>query len=612
MDLFGSQKLLGVAGHVALISASLLGLMAVVPFLQPYHLLPIPSFYSEWFAFALGVSAGVVLLLPNFWQNLLIPKVTLPFLVLVGIIAVQSVFVKHAYLAQTLLPALYLSWAAVLVIIAGWLRDSLGADKVIAILAWLIFFGGILQSLVGVAQYMNLHIGTTDWISATQAESIIGNIRQRNHFATQITLATIALIYLFAHRRLPLGLMIAPLVLFVLLLTFSGSRAVALYASAVFVLSLLAYRKTRGRVHSRLLLASGSLLLMFLILQYYAPYISEWLKQMLVNRGFDVNQAELLTALERGAKVGLDLRISEWHKAWQMFLQAPILGVGIGNYGWFSFTYQSLPEFSIIPKMQIYTHSHNIFTQILAELGIAGFLTIAFMLFGWLRQFSRNWTTPTSWFIASCLLVLFIHSNLEFPLWYSFFLGPAAVFLGIGDARFFKINFSPRLGQFTAAVSLFFIAVILMGTLYGFRLLTNVNTLVLTTSPEQTAYTLQTISKNPLLTPWAEAAMATHGNPSKDSIQQQLELTTRVMLYRPDPLKVNRQVVYLALAGHTEEATKLLRQSAVVYVEYFPDLVCAMKSMPDPEIRPVLSDAEKLVKTPLNCEAKSAMPRDAS
>jgi len=48
-----------ISERVAQASLILTGLMFVVPFLQPYHRFPIPSFYGEWLAFALGLAAGL-------------------------------------------------------------------------------------------------------------------------------------------------------------------------------------------------------------------------------------------------------------------------------------------------------------------------------------------------------------------------------------------------------------------------------------------------------------------------------------------------------------------------------------------------------------------------
>ena len=56
----------------------------------------------------------------------------------------------------------------------------------------------------------------TGWVSPAQTISIHGNIAQTNNFATHVTLAALALIYLQAQRRIPLGLALPVLVIFAL------------------------------------------------------------------------------------------------------------------------------------------------------------------------------------------------------------------------------------------------------------------------------------------------------------------------------------------------------------------------------------------------------------
>ena len=108
--------------YVATLGLVFLGSIAVLPFLQPYRLLPLTSFYSEWLAIALGIGACLIFLTLRFWENLAVPRAALHLSWLVGWIAAQSFFVNHIYTTQALLPALYLVWAICL------LRWSDGLD----------------------------------------------------------------------------------------------------------------------------------------------------------------------------------------------------------------------------------------------------------------------------------------------------------------------------------------------------------------------------------------------------------------------------------------------------------------------------------------------------
>jgi hypothetical protein len=392
------------------------------------------------------------------------------------------------------------------------------------------------------------------------------------------------------------GLTLFLLTLFAFVLALSSSRSVALYALGAFVLSLLAYRKTGAASHSRLVWLTGLLLALFLLYQYSLPWLNEWLKETLAHLGFDAEPLEIHTATERGAVSGIGQRLMEWRKAWLTFLSSPLLGVGIGHYGWHSFVLHGLPEFSdAVPTLQLYHHAHNLFLEVLAELGIVGLLVLLFLLVTWIKQFLKNWATLEGWFIATVLLVFFIHSNLEYPHWYSYFLGILVVFLALGDHRLVPLTFTPRLGQAGAAVSLSLIFAILALTYGGFRKLTDTNALVIESTPEQATRTLQAISANPLLTPWAEAALATHGNPDKRRINEQLALITRVAQLYPDPVKVYRQIVYLALAGKEEDAMSLLKQSAVAYTPALPHYICSFKNLPDEEMLPLIAEGERIL-----------------
>ncbi|MCH6584252.1 MAG: hypothetical protein IH810_00150, partial [Proteobacteria bacterium] len=57
----------------ARISLSLIGSMAVLPFLQYHHARPIPAFYTEYIAFFLGMVALTLFLVGRYWRNIALP-----------------------------------------------------------------------------------------------------------------------------------------------------------------------------------------------------------------------------------------------------------------------------------------------------------------------------------------------------------------------------------------------------------------------------------------------------------------------------------------------------------------------------------------------------------
>jgi O-antigen ligase len=588
----------------ALISLTLAGAIIIFPFLLPYHAFPLPAFYSEWLAFTLGLIACFPFLSRKFWLHLKIPSSAIWLFGIAVLIALQTLIVGHVYVAQALLPGLYIIWAVLLVILSSWFREQVGLDRAVTILAWMILAGGTLQMLTGLAQYFNVSGALASLVEMKQGASIHGNINQRNHFATLITLASFALLYLHATNQVNRMLTAALIIAFSLVLALSSSRAAAAYIVAGLLLSLLSYRATKTPVHYRLLQGSALFLVSFLLIQIFLPFLNNWLQQLLSIMGLDTGSFEALAGLQRNAAEGIDIRVSEWHKAWLMFLESPIWGIGIGNYGWYSFNYQALPEFSAIPKAEVFQHSHNLFMQVIAELGIAGLFLLLFIFFKWLRQVLPHWKNSSYWFILALLLVLFIHSNVEYPLWYSYFLGLAAILIGLGSEKAQSITFTPWLGQFVAGVALFMSGAILAITFLGFQDISRVNQLIIATTPQQASATLYAISKNPLLAPWAEAAIAQHGAPDRNMLNSQLAMTNRVMQHRPTPIAVNRQIIYLALAGKSTEASSLMKKAFIVYPTDFLQFACDWKLAPAEEARQLWVEAQKLAGDNIQCQTK--------
>ncbi len=577
----------------AVASLVVAGLVAVIPFLLPHHGLT-TAFYSEWAAFALGVMACFPLLRKSFWLHLEIPHAAIWLFTIAVLIAIQTPFVDQAYVTQALLPGIYIAWAMVLVVLSYWIREQLGIERSVAVLAWMLLIGGALQVMVGLVQYFAAPGALAFAIDPT-ASNVFGNIGQRNHFATQITLASFALVYLHATDRVNRALSIPLLFLFAFALNLSSSRAAAIYIVAGLLLSLVLYRAAREPVHRRLLQGTGLLLVSFLVIQFSLPLL-------------DIGGLETLTAMQRLSMTGIDVRLSEWHKAWLMFLESPFMGVGIGNYGWRSFHYQALPEFSALPAEILFHHSHNLIMQVLAELGAAGLLLLVLLAASWLRPLLPLWKDPAHWLILALITVLFLHSNIEYPLWYSYFLGIAAILIGLGSKGTLKVGFTPSLGQFTAGVVLSFSGAMLVITLLGFQNIINVHRLVVTTSPQQAITTLYAVSKNMLLTPWAEIFIAMNGEPNKNNIEQKLLLTTRVLQYRPNQHYVNLQIVYLALAGKSAEASVLMKKLFTVYTSDFPNFACNWKLAPTMEVQNLWKEADKLTEGRIECgtDTKSA------
>lgn len=575
----GRQRLL------ALLCVFVLSSIVVLPFLLPYRVFPIPSFYSEWLCFVLIALAGLVFLSREFWKQFAVPVTALYLICLIGAIGIQSLWIKHAYPSQALSPILYLFAAIIVAVLASWLRRNLGIARTIEIFAYFAMMAGVVQAFVAVAQYLDMPGLLDQWITVRNSNRVTGNTGQPNHFASHVLLAGIATFYLYAEKKLSLAISVVLIILFSLTTSWSSSRTAMIDTILLFALSAMSYWKTRGQAQLRFMAMAGTFLIFYVGIQLLWPMVVDtW------------GGLAGPTALERGFTHDLSPRIIEWRKSVHMFMEAPLFGVGIGEYAWNSFRLQALPEFAGTPNYnyELFHHSHNIFLNTLAELGLAGFLIVVTMLIHWCRNFFHVWTIPSSLFIVASLLILFIHSNLEYPLWYSYFLAIAAFLLGLGDQRDMKICFTPRMGQIAATAALVAIGITLVSTYNGFRQLASMNNTIFV-SPSQAAETLFRISKNPLLGPWAESAMILHGQPQREVIREQIAVTTRGMHFRPVPPRVYKQTIYLIVNGQVNEAIELLYLAARVYPGYLPKYIDDLKTRSAPEVAALRRVAENLL-----------------
>lgn len=554
------------ASHFGLL---LVGLMWLLPFLSFRHLLPIPSFYGELVAAALGLAAMAILLRREVWQPFELPQVALLPLGLVGLILLQFVAGRIVYPQQALLGMLYLIWAMLLMALGAHLRRVFGWERVAGTLAWFLLVGGVLGAFITASQFLG-------WqgvllVPKRFAQSY-GNLGQANHFADYMALALASLVYLDIKRRLPPLMTVVLALAFLAALALSGSRSSWLYLLTFAGTSLLVSRHS-GRRH--LLVITCLLLPVFLLIQQLVPWMTE-----VAGSGAMQTPTERLFREVTGANIRLQL----WQQAWQMFLGAPWLGVGFGQFDWNSFVLiERMPGLTVEPT----EHAHNLLLHLLAELGVlAGVLSIG-TLAVWLVRLLRTDATPERWWVLALLVVLAIHSMLEYPLWYTYFLGIASVLLGAGDQQGIRLALQ-RVGRPALA------AMLVLGGL-GLVSLTQ-SYLQLETWMQKglrgqvTDRELPAISRDlmrvhdeSLLSPYVELVFAASIELTGQQLDDKILLSEAAMRFSPIRHVVFRHVMLLALKGDHAGALVQLRRAMRAYPRDVPGF--------EREIRQRMADA---------------------
>jgi len=559
-------------------------LLCALPFLQPYHLNPLTSFHSEWLAGVLGLGVMAVLLGRRAWTDAEVPWIALLPFALAVLLLVHGVLGWSPYFGQALSGALYLVWAGGLIIAVRALVRECGRDAVFAAIAVGLAAGALLNALAGIIQHFNWATPLNAYISRPTRLVIFGNLAQPNHYASQVALGLFSLAYLLRDRRWIWLIAAALPLLFVLGL--SGSRSVWLYLGVVFALAawwkLAAPQDRAGR---RLFFASGAFIFIC------------WAMQALVNAGlFRPANRVTVTAVERlfSSEASVFDRFSLWQAAWKTFLDYPLAGSGWGTFSARYFDFMSLRANA--GPIDMFQNAHNILLHFLAETGLVGALILVLPLLFWLRQLAHGTGDASRWWLSAMAAVLALHSLLEYPLWYAYFLGVAALLLGIAPTPAFRPQLA-RVGRPLALAALVMAAFNLAFLWQDYRELEQ----VFRVSPQGTgkidlAETMARLHRNPVLTAHIELVSALPLSVDESDLQQRIFLIDRVLRFAPMPSLVYRQVLMLALAGRQPEAQALLLRARRAYPaappEFGADLERLAAAHPE-RFRPLLESAPR-------------------
>lgn len=293
--------------------------------------------------------------------------------------------------------------------------------------AWVI--AALLNAAIAMLQTFAPQACDGVWVACTTlAGRAVGNLRQPNHLSTLLLWGAIAAVALLDTGRLRRRVAWPALGLIVFALVLTASRTAVL---GVLLLAAWGLADRRLQAGTRVVLLATPLL-------YAAGWLAMAARSRLSQQAFG--------GVQRLAEADLSAsRFGIWSDALHLIRQHPWGGVGVGefNFAW---------SLSILPDRPVafFDHAHNLLLHWAVELGVplAGLLTA---LLAWaLWRIARAGAAPEA--AASTLparaglvmlLLIGLHSQLEYPLWYAYFLLPTAWLLGYGCARAATVTRNP-------------------------------------------------------------------------------------------------------------------------------------------------------------------------
>jgi O-antigen ligase len=567
-----------------------IALMVSVPFLMAHHYNPIPSFFQEWAAVAFSLAALTALLRRPGDEPLEAPEIALLPVGLMIIAVLQWLFLPDALTDRLLMFACYMVWAILLVVLGRHLARTVGLRTLAEVMATAILIGALLEALSGAIQLAGL--ARLPWVFPLFGNGLRGNLAQPNNFANYLWLGIGSAIYLRSRGRLGKVSTSGCLLILLPFAVLSGSRSVWLYAAGLALLSL-AWTWRQSDVPGKILRTwsigalAGSVIFQIAVSNAWIPFLEN-----------------IATAGGRLAQGSYDsVRFTLWRVGVDTFLENPWLGAGFGQY-----TRQfHLHVLDLMPARipGLPEHAHNILFNLLAEMGLAAGLLLIVLGLRWALALLRAPRTLEFWWVAAITLVFTIHSSLEYPLWYGFFLGIAALIAGAAS----QSNRVLRLGRsapYAMAAFLALGALSLINLHRDYSLLEDtLNGRIAANSPDErrkaTEAALKQLARESLLRPYVDLTVAHLMADDGDVLEVKLKNCDRAQRFSASRDIVFKCAHFLALAGRDDESSLALRRAVASYPERAEKVLTQWqkRSATEPAIARLVADFPPIVPAPV-------------
>lgn len=310
-----------------------------------------------------------------------------------------------------------LAAAALTAWVAAGLRAAGLGERAFEAFCIALVLAGALSALVGLVQVFHPEAADGFWVAAAGAGGrAVGNLRQPNHLSSLLLWSLIAVVALQRTGRLPWAAALPLVALMLFGVVLSGSRTGLLGTLLLAAWGALDRGLARRQ---RLLLVLTPVAGVLLWLG-----MAEWAR---LHDAVFAGEAQIRQSDPSSSRFGI------WKNTLTLIAQHPWLGVGFGefNFAW------SLTPFPDRP-VAFFDHTHNLELHLAVELGLP-LATLVLALLA--RALWEAWgaartaapdAAPALRAALVMVLMAALHSQLEYPLWYAYFLLPAAFAFGFG------------------------------------------------------------------------------------------------------------------------------------------------------------------------------------
>ncbi|MCS3805375.1 PglL family O-oligosaccharyltransferase [Chromobacterium alkanivorans] len=490
--------------------------------------------------------------------------------------------------------------------------DGVDKEKFLHLAAVLILISAIFQSLFGVVQALG-GAALFKGMILVSPHDVMGNFGQRNQFAQFLCWGGVAASYLYSKKSLGISYFVPVVVVLAMCVAWSGARLPLVYMLGL--IGLVFYWLRKGKGDDAVQRMCFSLILVVFVFMFFQVFNHDVLS-ILREIGLKVR---VESGVDRWMDAGFGARRKiEWSKAWYIFMQNPLRGVGYGGYPWQSVWLEAHGGWPKVPESWLFVHSHNLIFQLLAETGVIGTLIVIFGLFFCLAPyFIYGNQSNHGLFLISIGMMLLVHSMFEYPLWYMPFFVMLIIVCALSPAR--KMELSVGDGVVTGFG-------ILVGSLCVLYFLINLPVyfklaslyVPIDDSRERVRRELQLVnmSRNVFWVQEVDLALVNYLRPGF-SLKDQNDFLSGVVKSRPFPLALVKLSIVKAMNGDAEGSREMMVLAIANYPDYVPGFIRIVGSYPSPQLQPLKDMLQKALmvgiqENPATLEGKAAVVMSVS
>lgn len=522
-------------------------LLLLLAWMTPLHFLPWVSWHNEVFAFM------AVLVLA--WQGLFLiargnalsiisfPVTVLPLIGLITLIGFQLAAGVITFAGDALVFALYIV-TCMACMAMGYAASH--QQTIYVQLAATLLLGAFISTIIAFVQVFEVW-ETSPWINRMQQlRRPGGNLGQPNQLATLLLMGLTSLLFLYESKKL--GAQLSTLLALILLIGIAATESrTAVLSFIVLGLWWSVKQKTLDfRLSPWAVLLTG---MGFLGLFWSWPQLLLDTVQQTTGSGAVVN-------------TNVGSRWQVWPQLLEAALQRPWWGWGMGQV---STAHNAVVH--AYASSEPFTYAHNIVLDTALGMGIplAGFGVVICLVWLWRRMRTVRQLAP--WYCLALVLPVAVHSMLEFPFAYAYFLAPVMFALGALEGMTaakvaFRLGVKPVVAMLFATTAVMAWSVVeYVAIEEDFRVVRFESLRVgVTPSNYERPHVV-------LLTQLDALLNGGRIQPKSGMLSDELELARKVALRYPWPATQSRYALSLALNGNPDESIRQLKVMRALHGE---------------------------------------------